>query len=103
MGKSTNGPDWTDVEMMMRSIGSLHSGHVGFTSVPYGTGATGGLVVVCSMMFELVPGSDLPSMVSTESRWPCNEHADFVSHVFAGLHRLDFEISKTYKNEALWK
>jgi len=103
MGKSTNGPDWTDVEMMLRSLSALHSGHAGFTVLPAGIGATGGLSVACSMMFDLLPGSSLPEIVSTESKWPCVDHADLAAHVFAGLHVLDFEISKVYKNESLWK
>jgi hypothetical protein len=103
MGKPTNGPGWIDVEMMLRSLSSLHSGHAGFTVLPRGTGATGGLSVACSIMFDLLPGSSLPEIVSTESSWPCNDHADLAAHVFAGLHRLDYEISKVYNQESLWK
>jgi len=103
MGKSSNGPDWTDVEMMLRSLSSLHSGHAGFTVLPSGTGSNGGLSVACSMMFEKLPGSSLPDCVSTESKWPCADHATLAAHVFAGLHALDFEISKVYKQESLWQ
>lgn len=103
MGKSMSGPDWTDVEMMMRSLSALHSAHVGFTVLPRGTGSTGGLSVACQAMFDLLPGSSLPATVGTESSWPCVDHADLAAHVFAGLHALDFEISKVYSNEELWK
>lgn len=103
MGKSTDGPDWIDVEMMMRALSALHSGRAGVTVLPVGIGSTGGLSVACSMMFDVLPGSALPPMVSTTSEWPCNSHATFAGHVFAGLHALDFEISKVYKNEELWK
>lgn len=101
--KSSNGPDWTDVEMMMRAMSSLHSGHVGVTILPRGIGSSGGLSVSCSMMFDVLPGSSLPPVVSTESSWPCNSHAELTAHVFAGLHQLDFEIGKVYKQESLWK
>lgn len=97
------GPDWTDVEMMLRSLSALHSGRAGFTVLPVGTGATGGLSVACSMMFDVLPGSSLPEIVNTVSDWPCNSHATMAAHVFAGLHALDFEISKVYSNESLWK
>lgn len=103
MGKSTNGPDWIDVEMMLRSLSALHSGRAGVTVLPAGTGSTGGLSVACSMMFDLLPGSSLPRIVTTEHTWPCNQHADFAAHVFAGLQQLDFEISKAYNNEELWR
>jgi len=103
MGKFTsNGPDWTDVEMMLRSLSALHSGHAGFTVLPSGTGATGGLSVACSMMFDVLPGSSLPAIVTTESGWPCADHKELAAHVFAGLHTLDWEISKVYQNEKLW-
>lgn len=103
MGKSTSGPDWIDVEMMMRAMSSLHSGHVGFTVLPNGTGSGGGLSVMCQIAFELLPGSSLPEHVGTESTWPCNSHAELAAHVYAGLHKLDFEISKVYNQESLWK
>jgi len=99
----TKGPDWIDVEMMMRSLSALHSGHAGFTVLPVGIGSSGGLSVACSMMFDLLPGSSLPEIVSTASNWPCADHATFAGHVFAGLHGLDYEIAKAYKNEKLWK
>lgn len=101
-GKSSNGPDWTDIEMMMRALSSLHSGHVGVTILPRGIGSGGGLSIACSMMFDVLPGSSLPAAVSTESSWPCNSHQELAAHVFAGLHELDFEISKVYKQESLW-
>jgi len=103
MGKSENGPDWTYVEMMMRSLSALHSGLAGFTVLPDGIGSTGGLSVACSMMFAVLPGSSLPPVVSTVSTWPCNDHKTLAAHVFAGLHKLDWEISKVYKNEKLWQ
>lgn len=103
MGKSTRGPDWTDVEMMLRSLSALHSGHAGVTLLPLGIGSSGGLSVSCSIMLDVLAGSALPEVIATESDWPCNEHADLASHVFAGLHKLDFEISKVYKQESLWK
>jgi len=103
MGKSTNGPDWTDVETMLRALSALHSGHAGVTLLPRGIGSSGGLTVGCAMMFDVLPGSSVPEMVATDSVWPCSEHHDLAAHVYKGLHELDFEISKAYKNETLWK
>lgn len=103
MVKQSSGPDWTDVEMMMRAIGSLHSGSVGLTILPRGIGAVGGLSVAASIMFNVLPGSQIPECVNSIKDWPCNQHADLASHCFAVLHELDFAISKVYKNETLWK
>jgi len=101
--KSTNGPDWTDVEMMLRSISTLHSASIGLTLLPRGIGATGGLSVGANCIFDVLPGSQIPPCVSVTKDWPCNQHADLASHCFALLHELDFQISKVYQNEALWK
>lgn len=101
--KSTTSPDWIDVEMLMRSIGALHSAHVAVIISPAGTGSTGGVDVACSALFETLPGSSLPASVQTSSLYPCDTHTTLAAHAFEGLHRLDFEIGETYKNEALWK
>lgn len=103
MGKySTNGPDWTDVEMLMRAIGTMHSGVVGLTCLPRGIGSTGGISVGASIMFNALPGSAIPDGVTIVKDWPCNTHAEFAAHCFAALHELDFAIGQTYQNEALW-
>jgi len=87
----------------MRAIGSLHSGSVGLTILPRGIGAVGGLSVAANIMFNVLPGSQIPECVNSIKDWPCNQHADLASHCFAVLHELDFAISKVYKNETLWK
>jgi hypothetical protein len=101
--KSSTGPDWIDVEMMLRALGALHSASVGITLLPRGIGATGGLSVGANCMFDVLPGSALPPSVSVTKDWPCSQHKDLASHCFALLHELDFQISKVYKNEALWE
>jgi len=101
--KSTNGPDEVDVEMMMRAIGALHSGHVGLMCSPAGTGSSGGVMVTATMMFDVLPGSSLPKAVTAESLYPCKECGTFWGHVFSVLHALDYKIAQVYQNEALWK
>jgi len=103
MGKSSSGPDWTDVEMMCRAISAFHSSNVGLTILPRGIGATGGLSVAASCMFNVLPGSSIPETVHVIKDWPCSQHADLASHCFALLHELDYKISQVYQNEALWK
>ena len=101
--KSTNGPDWIDVEMLMRAIGGLHSGHVAVIVSPDGIGSSGGVDVAASMLFDVLPGSSLPASVAVHKRWPCDTHKTLAAHAFSLLHELDFEISKVYKNESIWK
>jgi hypothetical protein len=99
----TTGPDWIDVESLMRAIGALHSGHVAVVVSPYGTGATGGLDVAASIVLDVLPGSALPANIVVDKRWPCSTHKTFAAHAFSLLHQLDYEISKVYKQESLWK
>jgi len=101
--KSTNGPDWIDVEMLMRAMGGLHSGHVALIVSPDGIGSSGGVDVAASMLFDVLPGSSLPASVAVHKRWPCVTHTMLAAHGFSLLHELDYEISKVYKNESLWK
>ena len=102
MGKSSNGPDWTDVEMMLRAMSSLHSASVGLTFLPDGIGSTGGLSVAAGCTFDVLPGSSIDPFVNVIKRWPCVSHATLAGHCFALLHELDFQIGKMYKNEVLW-
>lgn len=101
--KSTNGPDWTDVEMLMRAMEGLHSAHVAVVFSPAGTGATGGLDVAASCCFDVLPGSSLPESVTVNKGWPCNTHKTLAGHAFATLHELDYAISRVYTNEKLWE
>lgn len=99
----STGPDWIDVEMLMRAIGGLHSGDVAVIASPAGAGSTGGVDVGASVLFHVLPGSSLPEHVCVTKRWPCATHKTLAAHAFALLHELDFEISKVYKNESLWE
>ena len=101
--KSTNGPDWTDVEMLMRAIAGLHSGHVAVIVSPDGIGSSGGVNVVASILCDVLPGSQLPPSIQVCKVWPCNTHATLAAHAFSLLHDLDYQIGQTYENESLWK
>lgn len=101
--KSTNGPDWVDVENLMRALGAVHSGHVDLSILPAGIGSTGGVIVGARILFDVLPGSSLPLSVRVEGTWPCVGHATIAGHAIALLYQLDYEIGKTYKNEELWK
>lgn len=101
--KSGNGPDWTDIETMMRAIGALHSGLVVLCVSPLGIGSTGGVHLTASMSFDLLPGSSLPPRVETEVNWPNPDNATLEGCAYRLLFALDAEISIVYKQEGLWK
>jgi len=99
----TNGPDWIDVEAMMRALSALHSGHVAVIVSPRGTGSSGGVEVTASCLFDVLPGSSIPPVCQVSKLWPCSTHKTLAAHSFALLHDLDFAIGQVYQNEALWK
>jgi hypothetical protein len=99
----TNGPDWIDVEVMMRALNALHSGKAGLTFLPRGIGSSGGLETGASFMFDVLPGSSIDPCTTVIKNWPCTQHKTLAAHCFALLHELDFAISEMYKNEALWE
>lgn len=101
--KSMNGPDEIDCETMMRAMGALHSGHVGLMFSPFGTGSTGGMMVVGMMTFDVVPGSSLPAAVAAEGPYPCKECGTFWGHVYSVLHALDVKIGEVYEQSTLWE
>lgn len=101
--KSSSGPDWIDVEMLMRALEGLHSAHVAVIISPDGIGSTGGVDVAASAIFDVLPGSSLPATVAVHKKWPCTSHKSLAAHCFNALHELDYRIGQTYKNESLWK
>lgn len=101
--KPSNGPDWTDVESLMRAIGCLHSGDVALIVSPAGNGFSGGVDVAASVIFSVLPGSSLPESVVAREGWPCDQHTTLAAHALSLLYQLDFKISEVYKQESLWK
>jgi hypothetical protein len=99
----TTGPDWVDVEMLLRALGALHTGHAAVIVSPDGIGSSGGVEVAASMLFDVLPGSSLPDSVVVHRRWPCDTHKTLAAHAFSLLHELDYQISKVYNQESLWE
>lgn len=101
--KSTNGPDEIDCVTMMRAISGVHSGHVALIVSPHGIGYNGGVDIAASVIFDLLPGSSLPSTVAAHCTWPNAENATFWGACYAVLFSLDQEIGKIYNQESLWE
>jgi len=102
MGKSLSGPDETDVIAMMAALSALHSGKVDLTMRIDPHGYVPFAVVDIVMHFDVLPGSAIPAEVGVSAEWPCNTHTTLWACLYAGLHRLDYEISKVYSQESLW-
>jgi hypothetical protein len=99
----TTGPDWMDVEGMMRALQVFHTGTVEVILSPRGIGGSGGLTTTCTMYFDVLPGSSLPQAVHAVGAWPCQDHSTLAAHIYAGLYDLDVNVAGVYKQEELWK
>ena len=102
MSKSMNGPDWIDVEMLMRAVSTMHGGKAGLTLLPRGIGSSGGIEVGASFLCDVVQGSSLEPAITIIKNWPCASHETLAGHCFAALHELDYAIGKVYRQETLW-
>lgn len=102
MGKSTSGPDEIDVLAMMTAMQALHSARVELTVKLGGPGFNISAETELRAVFDVLPGSSLPREVKVSKPWPCRDHRTLLSHLYAGLYELDFQISKVYKQETLW-
>lgn len=101
--KSTNGPDWMDVESALRAIDGIHSGVTTVTISTLGTGSSGGLQLEIITRWPNVPGAEGVSEVSSKSSWPCSECSTLVGHLMGGIYRHDFNIGEAYVQKRLDK
>lgn len=99
----TNGPDCLDVMTMLSAIGTLHSGHVAFIISPNGTGSPTSVDIAASILLDVLPGSSLPAAIGAHSEWPNKSGSSFWGECYKLCWALDEEISKVYRQEALWE
>ena len=96
MGKSMDGPDMTDIIVMMRTLEAVHNAHVELTCSPDGIGSSGSGLVTVAARFDLLPGSCLPPAVAVVSKWPNSHGRTFCGHLYNELWQLDWAISQAY-------
>lgn len=100
--KSSNGPDWTDVEMGLRALDAVFGGRTTVTISPEGISSSGGLIIQIATLFENVPGGLEPTLIVSESKWPCKQCATFPGHVLGGIYKQDFNIGEAHQQSRLW-
>lgn len=101
MGKSTNGPDWTDVAMLMSAIGALHTCEVSLTVTVATQGHNGTLQLLAEAKFHLLPGSGLPKTVSIKEEWPSRRNSSVGETAYNAVWQLDHAISQVYEQMSL--
>ena len=97
MGKSTNGPDWTDVLMTIRAIEVTHECRVEVVITTASNGHNGGGRVEVRAVFDTLPGSASAARVWVEFHWPSGRGLGLVGSVYRALLELDYKISHEYR------
>jgi len=98
--KSSNGPDWVDIRVMMKELMVLHQ-CAAYLEIFPGSTRLGPQLRIVATFVSNSPGSDLKACeesVSTE--WPNNRGLPFEGEVFGLLHRADrVLLDKWWKQE----
>lgn len=100
MGKSTSGPDWTDVAMLMSAIGSLHGAEVVVAVTTPTQGHNGWLVILVEAHFTLLPGSSLPEVIGVTGAWPNGKGKTLEGEVYNLVYELDYRIGQVYEQQS---
>jgi hypothetical protein len=96
-----NGPDWSDVILLMGALEVLHECRVSLTVTTAGQGHNGQCAIGVSAVFDVVPGSERVSVVSTTITWPNGYSRNFEGEIFNALYVLDFMIGEVYQQRFL--
>ena len=101
LAKFTTGPDWMDIEVMLRALDGIHSGRTRLAISAAGAGSTGGLLITITTDFDALPGGrQFPQVVSV-SEYPCKQCRRLEDHIFGGLYQHDVNIGKAYEQMEL--
>lgn len=90
---SSDGPDWTDVAILMRAIETLHSVLVTTT---LGPGVFDGPSMYSTVAAVRVPREANvlgECVLALSAEFPCKEHRRLEDCVFAGLYQLDMALT----------
>jgi hypothetical protein len=90
-----------DIEVMLRALDGIHSGHTRLVISAAGAGSSGGLLLEVHTTFDALPGGrQFPEVVSV-SEYPCKQCKDLTDHIFSGLYHHDANIGRAYEQMKL--
>jgi hypothetical protein len=95
--KSTNGPDWTDVAMLINAIQGVHTCKVELTITAAIGGHNGCFHLEMVAYFEVLPNSDLPKRVRVMADWPTGRARTLSGLSYSLVLDLDYAIGKAYE------
>jgi hypothetical protein len=86
---AVNGPDWTDVRVMMGCLAELHHSQCYLELAPDGSSA-GAVLVVRALLVSNTPGSDLTAQeLGVSKEWPDKEGSTVPELAYRLLYDLD--------------
>lgn len=93
--RSTNGPDWTDVELMMTAIQQFHGVKVSVGMELYSGDVGSGLIIVAGA--ESVTGLPDPAKQPVIGmRFPTHQHVTLSAAVYRLLCQLDYKCGEVF-------
>jgi hypothetical protein len=101
MGKSSIGPEWTDVVMFMSALDTLHDCRTVLSITAGLNGKNGSMDINLTSTFPVLDGSSLPREVVSQSEWPCPDCSSLAMHVYGGCYKHDWAISQAYTQKSV--
>lgn len=92
---------WTDLMTMAGAIEGVHTCRVEVVFSTLGQGHNGGMHIVATARFDVLPGSDLLETVSVNADWPSGKARSEMGLVYNLLWQLDYAIGKAYEQLTL--
>lgn len=103
MGKYTSGIGVTEAIAMMGAMESMHSCRCELRITTRGQAHNGGARIELEAAFDVLPGSDLPKVVSVEHSWPTRAVTTFEGLFYNLCWQLDYAIQRAYEQIELPK
>ena len=91
--KSQNKPDWTDVIVMMRALETLHNVVITWCLTPGGYAGPSAFSTLAAYHVPQEASVMGQAILAMSGEFPCKEHADLASCVYAGLYQMDSALS----------
>jgi len=101
MGKYTSGIGLTEGIAMMGAIEAMHACRVKLTVTTAGQAHNGNALIDLEAVFDVLPGSELPKIVSVSHKWPSRAASTFEGLFYNLCWQLDYAIQKAYEQMEL--
>lgn len=101
MGKYGSGIALSDAITMMGAIEAMHSCRVKMIGITRGQAHNGSMIISLEASFDVLPGSDLPKLITVQHTWPTRTASTFEGLLYNLCWQLDYAIQKAYEQMPL--